>query len=86
MDFSLLPRSLALISAPLVGMTMFIQIAWGVARMVVVLARLFLLPRFVAMAVLVQITGRVPRVFVMLAGCFLCHTCVLGGFWNRSPQ
>lgn len=54
-------------------MTMFVQIARRVPRMIMVLAGLFVLPSFVPVAVLVQVARLVSWMIMVLAGLFLGH-------------
>lgn len=57
-------------------MPMLIDIAWRMAGVVVMLARLFLLWSLVAMTVLVQVPRLVSRMVVVLAGLFAVHVNV----------
>lgn len=66
-------RALALSAGALVAVPVLIEIAWLVARVLVVLTRHFLLTGFVAVTVLVKIPWGVAGVFVMRAGLFLWH-------------
>lgn len=57
-------------------MPVLIEIAWLVARMVVMRTGLFR-NRFVAVTVVVQIAGGVTGMIVMWAGLFFGHECFL---------
>lgn len=56
-----------------VAMSVLIEISWRMARMVVVRAGHFRLPRLVAVAVLVEVTRLVSRMVVMLTRLLFRH-------------